>query len=275
MSRHDYLPFGEEISAGVGGRTAEQFFVLNPTFTRRFAGKERDEETGLDYSVARYYSAEMGRFTSADLPFIDQDLSDPQSWNLYTYVRNNPLVLVDPSGRTCIWNAQAGKWNDVGSGQTCSDVDANPVGDSTTASGDGAGTDSIPSDPQRGPGGGSGSPARQWIFANPFQTWQRAICVGGWALGGGIAGGILGAGAGGLAGGVAGGGVGSFAGPVGTLGGGAVGGLGGAQAGAILGGVAGFGGGAIAGNILCSSGSGSGGGGSATSTYSDSTRGIR
>ena len=80
-------------------------------------------------------------------------------------------------------------------------------------------------------------------------------------MGGGIAGGILGAGAGGLAGGVAGGGVGSFAGPVGTLGGGAVGGLGGAQAGAILGGVAGFGGGAIAGNILCSSGSGSGGGG--------------
>jgi RHS repeat-associated protein len=55
-------------------------------------------ETGLDYFGARYYSGGQGRFTTADGPFYDQDESDPQSWNLYSYVRNNPLVGTDPTG---------------------------------------------------------------------------------------------------------------------------------------------------------------------------------
>ncbi|WP_228486486.1 RHS repeat-associated core domain-containing protein [Paludibaculum fermentans] len=62
-------------------------------------GKERDAETGLDYFGARYFSGAQGRFTSPDAPFADQDPADPQSWNLYTYARNNPLVFVDPSGQ--------------------------------------------------------------------------------------------------------------------------------------------------------------------------------
>jgi len=53
----------------------------------------------LDYFLARYYSSAQGRFTSADAPFADQSLDDPQSWNLYTYVRNNPLRSIDPDGR--------------------------------------------------------------------------------------------------------------------------------------------------------------------------------
>jgi RHS repeat-associated protein len=60
-------------------------------------GKERDAETGLDYFEARYYSSAQGRFTSPDAP-VDQHPADPQSWNLYTYVRNNPLILTDPTG---------------------------------------------------------------------------------------------------------------------------------------------------------------------------------
>jgi RHS repeat-associated protein len=62
-------------------------------------GKERDGEKGLDYFGARYYSGAQGRFTSPDLPLIDQDPADPQSWNLYTYARNNPLKYVDTTGR--------------------------------------------------------------------------------------------------------------------------------------------------------------------------------
>ena len=60
--------------------------------------KERDNETGLDYFLARYYSSTQGRFTSADAPFADQVESDPQSWNLYAYVRNNPLRFIDLAG---------------------------------------------------------------------------------------------------------------------------------------------------------------------------------
>ncbi len=60
--------------------------------------KERDSETGLDYFLARYYSSTQGRFTSPDQPFADQYEDDPQSWNLYSYVGNNPLSFTDPFG---------------------------------------------------------------------------------------------------------------------------------------------------------------------------------
>jgi len=63
----------------------------------KFTGKERDAETGLDYFGARYYGSNMGRFMSPDIG-ADQHPEDPQSWNLYTYARKNPLVLVDPAG---------------------------------------------------------------------------------------------------------------------------------------------------------------------------------
>ena len=89
VGRHDFLPFGEE-----GGNTG--------TDTRRFTGKERDAETGLDYFGARYYRADLGRFTTVDPVYTWQEnLADPQRWNRYAYVRNNPLRYTDPDGR-CI-----------------------------------------------------------------------------------------------------------------------------------------------------------------------------
>lgn len=65
--------------------------------------KERDAETGLDYFGARYYSGAQGRFMSPDWSETPQpvpyaDLSDPQTLNLYSYVRNNPLAITDPDG---------------------------------------------------------------------------------------------------------------------------------------------------------------------------------
>ena len=42
----------------------------------------------------------MGRFATTDPVLIsNQRLLDPQQWNLYSYARNNPLKLIDPSGR--------------------------------------------------------------------------------------------------------------------------------------------------------------------------------
>lgn len=68
--------------------------------TAVFTGKERDAETGLDYFLARYYSGAQGRFTSADPVFMSKlRIGDPQQWNLYAYVRNNPGKYVDPDGR--------------------------------------------------------------------------------------------------------------------------------------------------------------------------------
>ena len=66
----------------------------------RSTSKERDAETGLDWMKSRYFSGTQGRFTSPDKPFADQFPEDPQSWNLYSYVRNNPLKMVDEDGQS-------------------------------------------------------------------------------------------------------------------------------------------------------------------------------
>jgi RHS repeat-associated protein len=76
--------------------------------------RKRPAETGLDYFGARYFSGAQGRFTSPDSPFADQIPEDPQSWNLYSYVRNNPLRAIDPTGRCS--EAAGGGYTDEGSG---------------------------------------------------------------------------------------------------------------------------------------------------------------
>jgi RHS repeat-associated protein len=100
VGRHDYLPFGEEIAANTGGRNG--LFGTQDFVNQKFTGQERDSETGLDFFQARYFSGALGRFASPDTPLLDQDPSNPQSWNLYNYVRNNPLSLIDPDGHTCV-----------------------------------------------------------------------------------------------------------------------------------------------------------------------------
>ncbi|MGH9971216.1 MAG: RHS repeat-associated core domain-containing protein, partial [Pyrinomonadaceae bacterium] len=96
--RYDYLPFGEELGVGIGGRTAGMGYSGADSTRQKFTQKERDSESGLDYFLARYYSAAQGRFTSPDKPFVNQLENDPQTWNLYMYARCNPLLYVDPTG---------------------------------------------------------------------------------------------------------------------------------------------------------------------------------
>ena len=101
ISRHDYLPFGEEVPQTYAGRTAALSFGGTDAVNQKFTAKERDSESGLDYFGARYYGSALGRFTSADPIYFQKEmLIDPQRFNLYAYVRNNPLRLVDPTGET-------------------------------------------------------------------------------------------------------------------------------------------------------------------------------
>jgi RHS repeat-associated protein len=63
---------------------------------------EGDLEAGLDYFLARYFSGAQGRYTSPDWsetphPVPYADLTEPQTLNLYTYGRNNPLRWTDPT----------------------------------------------------------------------------------------------------------------------------------------------------------------------------------
>jgi|GEM_PF-946750 len=111
-SRHDYLPFGEELTTQ--GLRSNQVSYANVDSTRQqFTSKERDEETGLDYFNARYFASTQGRFTSAD-PFsivmlrqnrsdkneqaFTQFINDPRRWHRYAYTVNSPLVFTDNTG---------------------------------------------------------------------------------------------------------------------------------------------------------------------------------
>jgi RHS repeat-associated protein len=102
VSRHDFLPFGIELTSirqeQARGEAGENVF--------RFAGHERDFTGGTltentdttDYMHARYYRSMTGRFLSPD-PGRDQRPASGQSWNRYTYARNNPITYIDPDGR--------------------------------------------------------------------------------------------------------------------------------------------------------------------------------
>ena len=102
-SRHDYHPFGEEVGLR-GGRDAGTHKYVVDSLRHKFTSKERDDETGLDYFLARYYSSAQGRFTSVDPTLLSVNGFNPQTWNRYAYVLNNPLAYVDPLG---LWRLQA------------------------------------------------------------------------------------------------------------------------------------------------------------------------
>jgi RHS repeat-associated protein len=103
-ARYDYVPFGEELPSGL--RPTGIGYGGNDAIKQKFTQKERDSESGLDYFGARYYSSAQGRFTSPDPVerlMLDQKkqalfITNPQRWDKYVYVLNNPLRNVDPDG---------------------------------------------------------------------------------------------------------------------------------------------------------------------------------
>jgi RHS repeat-associated protein len=63
-----------------------------------FEQYERDPETNLDFAQARYYASVQGRFTSVDPLMASASVKEPQSWNRYAFVQNNPCKFIDPTG---------------------------------------------------------------------------------------------------------------------------------------------------------------------------------
>lgn len=67
-----------------------------------YTGKEYDEETGLIYFGGRYYSPQLGRWLTPDPLFLENEpkklVESPLEFNLYSYVRNNPVTFVDEKG---------------------------------------------------------------------------------------------------------------------------------------------------------------------------------
>jgi len=85
--------------------------IIGPLYDSRIrsrsTGKERDQESGLDYFGARYYASPTGRFQSPDWsaqeePVPYSKLDNPQTLNLYSYVLNNPLRNLDSDGHVVV-----------------------------------------------------------------------------------------------------------------------------------------------------------------------------
>lgn len=107
ISVHEFYPFGVEQTDAT--QEYNRFVAYSDGDFRsepmKFTGHERDwhgwlnvdNDEYLDYMHARYYDPNLGRFLSVD-PGRDWDSTRPQSWNLYVYARNSPLLLVDPTG---------------------------------------------------------------------------------------------------------------------------------------------------------------------------------
>jgi RHS repeat-associated protein len=85
ISYEEYFPFGSTSYRAVRSHT-------EASRRYRYSGKERDEENGFYYHGARYYAPWLGRW-------ISPDLETANGWNLYVYVGNRPITLVDPDGR--------------------------------------------------------------------------------------------------------------------------------------------------------------------------------
>ena len=88
-----YKPFGERRSP-IWGQPPQGPFTSKTT--KGFTGQEEDAELGLVNAKGRMLDPRVGRFLSVD-PIVS-NVWRGQSLNAYSYVRNNPLAYVDPSG---------------------------------------------------------------------------------------------------------------------------------------------------------------------------------
>src|SRR5262249_40039868 len=91
--QRSYDPFGQRRSTVWGQPPPASFSSLT---TVGFTGHESDADLGLVNMKGRIYDPNVGRFLTTD-PIVSAPLFG-QSWNAYSYVVNNPLNLVDPSG---------------------------------------------------------------------------------------------------------------------------------------------------------------------------------
>jgi RHS repeat-associated protein len=82
---YTYDPYGLTTKVTFAGA------VANPW---RYTGQYQDTTTGLYKIGARYYQAELGRWTQPDPSGLDQ--------NAHLYVAGNPVNFTDPSGLYCL-----------------------------------------------------------------------------------------------------------------------------------------------------------------------------
>ena len=84
----DYFPYGKVLREYVNTSTGDPEKFLTTQH-------ERDRETGLDYRGARFYDSDIARFLS-----LDPLAKEFPAWSAYNYVMGNPIIFIDPTGRS-------------------------------------------------------------------------------------------------------------------------------------------------------------------------------
>ncbi|MEW6294678.1 MAG: RHS repeat-associated core domain-containing protein [Candidatus Diapherotrites archaeon] len=100
VMQESYDPYGNTLQ--VSGTSSTNY---------GFTGKELDPKSNLYYYGARYYDPLIGRFITADK--VSGKLEKPQTLNRYSYVSNNPLKFVDPSGNAEVTSTYKDKQKEV------------------------------------------------------------------------------------------------------------------------------------------------------------------
>ncbi len=93
QTSHYYYPFG-------GNRGGVQSSLTNKHFTGQYHETSLPGGEGLYFYNARWYDAQLGRFTQADT--LVPNPGNPQDLNRFSYVRNNPIQYLDPTGNVPI-----------------------------------------------------------------------------------------------------------------------------------------------------------------------------
>jgi RHS repeat-associated protein len=110
ISRRDMMPFGEDLLVGIGARsTLLKYGVTDDEIRQKFTGYQKDKETNLNFAEARYYSNQFGIFTAVDPLLASGKSTNPQTFNRYVYVGDNPLRRIDPNG--LIWMTDGTKYH--------------------------------------------------------------------------------------------------------------------------------------------------------------------
>ena len=115
-----YAPFGEN-------------YAETGTTDRSFTGQNQDLTPGSSGLLYDFPYREMhniqGRWLSPDPAGINAAAPTiPQSWNRYSYVMNDPLRFVDPTGMACVYSGRgdisdpSNYYDDNSGGQTCADA---------------------------------------------------------------------------------------------------------------------------------------------------------
>jgi RHS repeat-associated protein len=101
LSRTDHQAFGETIPSGIGLRSVNQGYGVDPSTRQGYGLTENDDASGQQHTWFRKLETSAGRFSSPDPYKGSMSVVDPQSFNRYSYVGNQPTNYVDPTGLMC------------------------------------------------------------------------------------------------------------------------------------------------------------------------------